>query len=256
MPEQAVRFAGRLVVVTGAGAGIGRAIAMRFGAEGARVVVADNDTDGAERTAAEVPGARAVVLDVTDRAQVLAELSDLPVDVLVNNVGGATDADFTELTDEQWARDVDLTLTGTFLCTQAVLPGMVRRRRGAIVNIASVNGLAHFGNEAYSAAKAGVLGLTRGIAVRYGPDGIRCNAVAPGTVRTDSWDARTGREPGLLDRLGGWYPLGRVGEPSDVASAVAFLASDDAAWITGVTLPVDGGLLAGNRRMTDDILGS
>jgi meso-butanediol dehydrogenase/(S,S)-butanediol dehydrogenase/diacetyl reductase len=249
-----MRFSERSVVVTGAGSGIGRAIAGRFGAEGARVVVADIDAGSAELAAKQIPGARAAAVDVTDRASVRALLAELPVDVLVNNAGGATDASFEDLTEDQWDHDVDLCLKGTFLCTQAVLPAMLRRGGGVIVNVASVNALAHFGNEAYSAAKAGVLGLTRSVAVRHGPDGIRCNAVAPGTVRTRSWDERERRDPGLLDRLGGWYPLGRVGAPDDIAAAVLFLASDDAAWITGVTLPVDGGLMAGNRRMTEEIV--
>jgi NAD(P)-dependent dehydrogenase (short-subunit alcohol dehydrogenase family) len=249
-----MRFSERVVVVTGAATGIGQAIAERFGAEGARVVVADIDAAGAERVAAEIPGARAVAMDVTDRDGVRALVDGMPVDALVNNAGGSTDAAFEELSEQQWDRDVDLCLKGTFLCTQAVLPVM-RRHGGSIVNIASVNGLAHFGNEAYSAAKAGILALTRSVAVRYGPDGVRCNAVAPGTVRTASWDDRVRQDPGRLDRVGGWYPLGRVGAPGDIASAVLFLASDEAAWITGVTLPVDGGLMAGNRRMTDDIMG-
>ncbi|MCO5974295.1 glucose 1-dehydrogenase [Actinoallomurus soli] len=250
-----MRFSGRSVVVTGGGAGIGRAIALRFGAEGARVLIADLDAAGAERTAGEIPGARSVAVDVTDRASVRAALADLPVDVLVNNAGGATDAAFEELPEDLWDRDVDLCLKGTFLCTQAVLPAMLRRGGGVIVNVASVNGLTHLGNEAYSAAKAGVLSLTRGVAVRYGPGGIRCNAVAPGTVRTSAWDERERQSPGVLDRVAGWYPLRRVGTPDDIAAAVLFLASDEAAWISGATLPVDGGLLAGNQRMTDDIMG-
>ncbi|MEV5749394.1 glucose 1-dehydrogenase [Actinoallomurus sp. NPDC052308] len=250
-----MRFSGHSVVVTGAGAGIGRAIALRFGAEGAQVVVADLDAASAERTAGEIPGARAVALDVTDGAGVRAALADLPVDVLVNNAGGAVDAAFEELPEEAWDRDVDLCLKGTFLCTQAVLPAMLRRGGGVIVNVASVNGITHLGNEAYSAAKAGVLSLTRSVAVRYGPAGIRCNAVAPGTIRTSAWDERESHRPGVLDRVAGWYPLRRVGTPDDVAAAVAFLASDEAAWISGTTLPVDGGLLAGNQRMTDDIVG-
>jgi meso-butanediol dehydrogenase / (S,S)-butanediol dehydrogenase / diacetyl reductase len=250
-----MRFSGRVVAVTGAGAGIGQAIARRFGAEGAQVLVADLDAEGAGRAARDIPGARAVALDVTDRASVRAALADTPVDVLVNNAGGATDASFEGLSEEDWDRDVDLCLKGTFLCTQAVLPAMLRRGGGTIVNVASVNGVQHFGNEAYSAAKAGVLSLTRSVAVRYGPAGIRCNAVAPGTVRTDSWGERERRSPGVLDRVAGWYPLRRVGTPDDVAAAVLFLASEEAAWISGATLPVDGGLLAGNQRMTEDIMG-
>lgn len=241
------------VVVTGAGSGIGAAIAQRFGADGADVLVTDIDPAAAERTAAAIARARAAELDVTDRAAVRAVL-DGAVDVLVNNAGGAVDVAFEEMSEEAWDRDVDLCLKGTFLCTQAVLPGMVRRGGGVIINVASVNGLAHFGNEAYSAAKAGVLSLTRSVAARYGPHGVRCNAVAPGTIRTATWDERERDRPGVLDRVAGWYPLRRVGTPDDVAAAVAFLASAEAAWITGATLPVDGGLLAGNQRMTDDIL--
>jgi NAD(P)-dependent dehydrogenase (short-subunit alcohol dehydrogenase family) len=124
-----------------------------------------------------------------------------------------------------------------------------------IVNVASVNAVGFYGNEAYSAAKAGLLSLTRSLAVGYGKHGIRCNAVVPGTIATPIWQQRVDRDPAILERLKRWYPLGRVGTPQDVGAAIAFLAGDDASWITGVALPVDGGLLAGNGPMTDDILG-
>ena len=153
-----------------------------------------------------------------------------------------------------WERDVSVVLKSVFLCSQAVLPSMIERRGGVIVNITSVNGLSALGNEAYSAAKAGVINLTQGIAVRYGHHGIRCNAIAPGTIRTPIWQERIDRDPVVFERLVKWYPLGRVGEPEDIANAAMFLASDDAGWITGTVLTVDGGLLAGNYRMTRELL--
>jgi len=145
-------------------------------------------------------------------------------------------------------------LRSVFLCCKAVLPSMIERHTGSIVNISSVNAITALGNEAYSAAKAGMLNLTQGIAVRYGAHGIRCNAIAPGTIRTPIWQARIDRDPVVFQRLLKWYPLGRVGEPDDIANATMFLASDDASWITGAVLPVDGGLLAGNYRMTRELL--
>jgi NAD(P)-dependent dehydrogenase (short-subunit alcohol dehydrogenase family) len=123
-----------------------------------------------------------------------------------------------------------------------------------IVNIASVNGLAFFANEPYSAAKAGVINLTRSMATRYGRHGIRVVAVAPGTIRTPIWQERVDKEPAIFERLLRWYPLRRVGEPEDVAAAAAFLASADAAWITGEVLRVDGGLLSGNERMARELV--
>src|SRR5256885_5610822 len=131
---------------------------------------------------------------------------------------------------------------------------MSERHSGVSVNIASVKGLSALGNEAYSAAKAGMINLTQGIAVRYGGHGIRCNAIAPGTIRTPIWQERVERDPAVFQRLVKWYPLGRVGEPDDIANAAMFLASDEAAWITGTVLRVDGGLLAGNYRMTRGLL--
>ena len=134
------------------------------------------------------------------------------------------------------------------------LPGMIKQRRGVIVNIASVNGLAYFGNEAYSAAKAGVINLTQSMAVRYGRYGIRANAIAPGSVRTPIWQQRIDKDPQVLETLKKWYPLGRIGEPDDIAKAALFLASDAASWITGIVLPVDGGLMAGNPEMARELL--
>jgi meso-butanediol dehydrogenase/(S,S)-butanediol dehydrogenase/diacetyl reductase len=177
-----------------------------------------------------------------------------PVDVLINNAAKATDADFLSLGAETWDEDVTVTLKGPFLCSQAVLPDMVKNESGVILNISSVNALGYYGNEAYSAAKAGILSLTRSLAVRYGPSGIRVNAIAPGTLRTPAWEARREKNPEVFERLTRWYPLGRVGEPEDVVGAALFLASDEAAWITGTVLPVDGGLTAGNMQMMEEII--
>ena len=133
------------------------------------------------------------------------------------------------------------------------MPSMMKQRRGAIVNIASVNGLVAFGHAAYSAGKAGVVNLTKNMAVKYGRFNVRVNAICPATIRTPAWQSRVKADSQALRRLVRWYPLGRVGEPEDVAKATLFLASDDAAWITGETLIVDGGLLAGSYRMAQEL---
>ena len=176
------------------------------------------------------------------------------VDVLVNNAGFGDADDVLEIDEEAWDVEVAVNLKAAFLCSRAVLPGMIERGAGVIVNIASVNGMAFFANEAYSAAKAGMISLTRSMAVRYGGHGVRVNAIAPGTIRTPLWQERIDKEPAIFERLVRWYPLGRVGEPDDVARAAVFLASDDAAWITGEVLRVDGGLLAGNAQMARELV--
>jgi NAD(P)-dependent dehydrogenase (short-subunit alcohol dehydrogenase family) len=131
---------------------------------------------------------------------------------------------------------------------------MTANRSGVILHISSVNALAYYGNEAYSAAKAGILSLTRSLAVRYGAFGVRVNAIAPGTLRTPAWEQRRQKDHGVFERVAKWYPLGRIGEPEDVAGAALFLASDEAAWISGAVLPVDGGLTAGNVQMMQEIV--
>jgi NAD(P)-dependent dehydrogenase (short-subunit alcohol dehydrogenase family) len=132
---------------------------------------------------------------------------------------------------------------------------MIERRQGVILNVSSVNGMFGIGEEGYSAAKAGVLNLTQNLAMRYGKYGIRANAISPGTIRTPIWDKRLARDPNVFEELNKWYPLGRVGEVDDVVAAALFLCSDEAAWITGVNLPVDGGLTAGSYRMMEDLGG-
>ena len=258
-----MRFSDRVVVVTGGGSGLGRHLSSRFAAEGAAVVVVDVSETAAGEVADEISGggdrALAVKADVADRVEVeamvgLARREFGPVDVLVNNAARATDKDLLDLDDEQWESDVSVALKGSFLCARAVLPDMTARGSGVIINVSSVNALGYFGNEAYSAAKAGVLSLTRSLAVRYGPSGVRANAVVPGTLRTPAWEERRRSDPEIFERVAAWYPLGRVGEPEDVANAALFLASDEASWITGVALPVDGGLLAGNARMMREMI--
>ncbi|MEZ5863847.1 MAG: SDR family oxidoreductase [Geminicoccaceae bacterium] len=130
---------------------------------------------------------------------------------------------------------------------------MAERGRGAIVSVASVNALSALANPAYSAAKAGLLALTRQIAVEYGPRGIRANAVSPGTIHTDhpSWQARVARDPDVFEKLARWYPVGRVGRPDDIAAAIAYLAADEASFVNGTNLVVDGGLLAGSAQMIE-----
>ncbi len=245
-------------MVTGGAHGIGRACAHRLAHEGARVVVADLDTDVARTVVEELvadgaSGAarhRPIHLDVTSAASVDEAVAQSVealggLDVVVNVAGGSfAHPPFGDTGDEVWVRMLDLNLLGTVRVCRAAAPHLRRStRHPAIVNISSVNGLTALGDEPYSAAKAALTSLTANLAVHLAPDGVRVNAVAPGTVRTRVWDD----QPGGADRLLGLYPLRRVGEPEDIAAAVAFLASADAAWVTGHTLPVDGGMLVTHR---------
>jgi NAD(P)-dependent dehydrogenase (short-subunit alcohol dehydrogenase family) len=239
-------------------------MAQRFAAEGAAVVVADVADERARAVVGEIDAAGGAALATHTDVSVGSEVAEMVaaatdryghVDVLVNNAAIEGGDDVLLIDEASWDRDLGIVLKSAFLCSKAVLPGMLERRSGVIVNIASVNALAYFANESYSAAKAGMISLTRSIAVRYGDRGIRANAIAPGTIRTPIWQDRVDKEPQILERLVKWYPLGRVGEPEDVAHAALFLASDEASWITGAVLRVDGGLLAGSARMARELVG-
>lgn len=257
------RFADRTALVTGAANGIGRATAHRLAREGAAVTVADREAEAGERVAAEIADAGGtaayVACDVTDAASVEAAVAETVrayggLDVLVNNVGVAGPRPFEELDDAEWHRQADPTLHGAVRCVRAALPHLLASPSGNVVSIGSINGMAAFGQAAYSAAKAGLQSLTQNLAIEYSPrhrrsegrEGhVRFNLVAPGSIRTRAW------EPEAIERVGRHYPLARAGEPEDIAAAVAFLASDDASWITGLVLPVDGGLLADGRLQRD-----
>lgn len=244
------RFENRVAFVTGAAHGIGRATVLRLAAEGAAVGAADVDADGAASVVAEVikAGGSAVALDcdITETASVEAAVTATVaqygrLDVLAN-VAGHNLGEFEEAepAEEQWGRQYDFTFTGAVRCIRASLPELVESG-GAAVLVGSISGKVALGTAPYAAAKAALANLVRNLASDHGPQGVRFNAVAPGTVATDRFK---GREQ-LLDELKAIYPLGRVGRPEDVAAAIAFLASDDASWIAGISLPVEGGLTTG-----------
>ncbi len=258
-----MRFHGKVAIVTGAASGIGRATALAFAREGARVACADINAEGAEDTAraigAEGGQAIAIRADVASEADVRAMVSETvrrwdALDILFNNAGVGLGAPVTSMTLAQWQRVLDVNLTGVFLGCKYAIPEMLRRGGGVIVNTASDAGLRGSPYlSAYCASKAGVVLLTKSLAVEWAAQGIRINCVCPGLVRTPivepylrQMQELTGAAPSeTWERLARSHPIGRVGEPEDIARAVLFLASEEAAFITGVALPVDGGMEAG-----------
>lgn len=254
-----MRLENRVAIITGGGSGIGEAIAHTFAAEGANVVVADRYQERATSVVDTITAnggtGLAVMVEVTD-AQTIEQMVQQAVatygtvDILVNNAAISKGDDILTIDEETWSLNLDVVLKGAYLCAKAALPHMIQQKRGAIVNIASVNGLTGLGEEPYSAAKAGLINLTQNMAIKYGQHNVRANVICPGTVQTPIWQARVAEDPKIFDKLAHWYPLGRVGQPEDIAKAALYLASEDAAWVTGAVLNVDGGLMAGSYGMS------
>ncbi|NPD16016.1 SDR family oxidoreductase [Xinfangfangia sp. D13-10-4-6] len=239
----------RLAIITGAAGDIGRAIAARLRRDHDIVLMADLDLAAVTRAAHALGDAFVPhQTDVTDphSCQALAERADElgSLSTLVNNAGAARAPGLQSTTLTDWQSDRALNLDAAFHSFHALAPQLIAGK-GSVINIASVNGMGVYGHPAYSAAKAGMIHLTRMIAVEYGRHGVRANVVAPGTVRTQAWEARAQQNPDVFREAAKHYPLGRIVRPEDVAEAVGFLASPLAAAITGVCLPVDCGLTAG-----------
>jgi len=240
---------GRVALVTGGARGIGRAIAERLAAEGARVAIADLNGGGAKETAAAIgQGAYAVQLDVADSSSVRAGVGEVSahfgrIDVLVNNAGWDKVEPFVKAAEETWDKVLAINLRGPIAVTRAVLDGMIERRAGWIVSISSDAGrVGSSGEVVYSAAKAGVIGFSKALAREVARHGIHVNVVCPGPTNTPLLAEVGAGNPNLVQSLAKAVPFGRIGEPADLAGAVAFLASDDASFITGQTLSVSGGM--------------
>jgi 2-hydroxycyclohexanecarboxyl-CoA dehydrogenase len=242
-----MRMEGRKALVTGGASGIGAAIARRLAAEGAQVTIGDLNLEGATEVAGEVSGL-AVELDVTDlgSAQAAVDTAGAPIDILVNNAGTDEFGFFAQTTPEQWETVIAVNLKGVLNCTFAVLPGMQEAGYGRMVNIASEAGrVGSKGSAVYSAAKGGVIAFTKVMAREGARFGITANSIAPGPIETPLlMQARHLGEIGekIIETMKGGTQLRRLGQPEEVAAAVAFLASDDSSYVTGETLGVSGGL--------------
>jgi 3-oxoacyl-[acyl-carrier protein] reductase len=244
-------LAGRVALVTGAGSGIGEATARRFAAEGAVVIVNDVDVDRARAVAAAIQkdggNASAVGANVTRRDEVERMVAGVVterggLDILINNAGINRDAMSYKMTEEQWDQVLTVNLKGTFLCAQAVLPRMRERGWGRVVNTSSIGSLGNIGQANYAASKAGVIGLTKTLALEYAKYGVTVNCIAPGAVMTPML---AGVPDAIREKITAQIPVGRIAAPAEIAAVHAFLASDEAAYITGQVLFVDGGMSVG-----------
>lgn len=248
---------GKTVVVTGAGGGLGSAIVALLNERGARVVGCDQSNEAL----ASPHLASRHVFNLLDRASMQTAIAaildkDGVPDILINNAGWTRAETLSALTPDKIEHELDLNLTGVMMFADPLVKAMARRGSGNVIFISSVNAIAHFGNPAYAAAKAGINAYAKSIAVELGRSGLRANVVCPGSIRTAAWDHRLAKDPEVLGRLQRLYPLGRIVNASEVAEAVAFLASDRASGVTGVVMPVDAGLTAGCLPFIDDILGA
>lgn len=241
----------KTVLVTGASRGIGAATAALFASKGLQVVINCSSSfkcalELARSLSMQGTSAMALKADVSDRAQVDAMFAQIEsvyggVDILINNAGIAQQKLFTDITAEDWQRMVGVNLTGAFNCTQAALPHMIRQKAGSIVNVSSIWGIQGASCEVhYSAAKAGLIGMTKALAQEVGPSGIRVNCVAPGVIATEMNGTL---EESTLDALRESTPLGTIGTPEDIARSIAFLALEDSAFTTGQVLSPNGGLV-------------
>lgn len=243
------RLAHKVAVITGGANGIGRAAALKFVNEGARVIIWDVNTEKGAATLAELNAIQAgnhfVKVDTTQLAAVEAATAEVlaaygQIDILVNNAGITRDATLAKMTPEQWQQVIDVNLTGVFNCTKAISVGMAERGSGRIINTSSVVGLyGNFGQTNYVATKAGVIGMTKTWARELGRKGILVNAVAPGFIATDMVTAMPDK---VLEMMRARSPLNRLGTPEDIANVYCFLASDEASYISGATISVDGAL--------------
>lgn len=246
---------GKVAIVTGAGGGVGKSITKRLASEGCKVVLVGRNRDRLMKSANEAGDKKnllPVIADITKESEVLSAIEQTlssfdRIDILVNNAGTINDPlCFHDTNEDQWNELIATNLLGTFHMTKATLPLMVKNKSGSIVNISSVLGVRAIPNvplSVYGATKAGVIMFSKSIAVEYGPHGIRCNCVCPSTIRSSLI------EPYLQDEnakkvLESTFPLRKIGEPEDIAGAVSYLCSDDARWITGSVLMVDGGVSA------------
>lgn len=249
------RMDGKHVLITGAGGGIGRSLAKVFRAAGATITGADRDPALLEGMELD----HKLVFELTEPETISKIISthiaaNGAPDALISNAGFTRGEVFEQVDNTVWASEMEINLNGAYYVAAPVVAAMEAQGGGNVVFISSVNGLSHFGNPAYSAAKAGLIAFAKGLAVERGYKGIRANVVCPGSVRTPAWDHRIEANPELLKKVLPHYPLGRMVTPEEVAQTVLFLASPAASGVTGAVVPVDAGLTSGNLRFVNEVL--